>query len=154
LKRYGKHFVAAAAALVGAGAIIATIPAAFAQGGPPPIPGTFYGDISGGPAVGDPVVAFVVSPSGTNFCGTTTVITNPASGTPVYALDVFAEDTSHPGCGADGRTVRFYFPKTHQFASQSGVWHQGLSGQLNLTGASALLERNFVPNAANDAPRP
>ncbi len=120
-----------------------------AQAPPPPVPGTFYGTVSGGPAIGDTVVAFVVVSNNSANCGSTIVISD--GGQPVYAVDVFADHVDSPGCGATNRVVRFYFPRTHQFAAPTGSWKQG-PNELNLAASGALNFRNYPANAANDQP--
>ena len=62
----------------------------------------------------------------------------------VYALDVLADDPDLPGVqggGSEGDevTLRIALPGGEQrIASQKGVWHAGVSGQLNLTGSQSF----------------
>jgi hypothetical protein len=124
-------------------------PRAEAQGVPPSPPATFYGTVSGVPD-GTTVVALVVSSSGSVTCGTGTVRLDGSQ--TVYAVDVFHE-SQKAGCGAAGRTVRFYFPSTTpggggRLATQSGTWSGPGPVQLNLTAGAQLTNTTVVPALA------
>lgn len=132
------------------------IPAAFlagwgrqaeAQEGPPPNPpATFYGTVSGVPA-GTAVVAVVVSGSTSVTCGSGMVGTD--GGQTVYVVDVVHESQKQ-GCGAVGRSVRFYFPSGNpgiggRLAAETGTWTGSGPVQLNLTAGPQLTNTIVVP---------
>lgn len=118
----------AASALAGT-ALLLSVGGAFAQGAPPDLPSTFYGPVSGGPQAGHQVVAFVQATGGiARSCGTGVVLNDNGL---KYTIDVFADDGgAYAGCGESGRPVRFYFPATKQFATQTGTWEEGLAPEV------------------------
>lgn len=71
----------------------------------PPAPATYYGSVHGGatfaPAANHMVTAFVDG----HVCGQGT--TQLAGGQMVYRIDVAADGSTAPGCGALGKTVTF-----------------------------------------------
>ncbi len=98
--------VTLAALAVAGGAASQGFDRATAQVPPPPVPpATFWGNVSGVPQ-GWHVVALVVDGSKTTTCGFGQVTTSGSQ--TVYVVDVVA-DAQVSGCGAPGRTVRFYF---------------------------------------------
>ncbi len=117
-----------------------------AQQLPPSPPATFYGTVSGVPA-GSAVVAFVVSGTTSVTCGSGTVVLE--GGQTVYVVDVVHESQKQ-GCGAAGRTVRFYFPSGTpgsggRLAVEAGTWSGSGPVQLNLTAGPQLTNTALVP---------
>lgn len=149
-----RFLVVGALSSILAGTLILSAVSVLAQGAPPGLPSTFYGSVSGGPQPGDPIVAFITVGGQSATCGIGAVINDNG---PKYVIDVFADDNgTYDNCGASGRTVRFYFPKTKQFANQSGTWQVGLAPetQINpatgfaLTAGAAMTNRAVVPGSA------
>lgn len=118
--------IALAAVAVLAGLVGGHSQQASAQAVPPSPPATFYGTVTGIPA-GSKVIAVVVSGSTTVACGEGTVGTEGSQ--TVYVVDVIHE-SQRTGCGAPGRTVRFYVPGSPptapgRLAAETGTWNMG-----------------------------
>lgn len=116
----------AAAVVIVVGMVGAHSPHAAAQAVPPSPPATFYGTVTGVPA-GSTVLAIVVNGSTTVVCGEGTVATEGSQ--TVYVVDVVHE-SQRQGCGASGRSVRFYFPGSPpsapgRLAAETGTWNMG-----------------------------
>lgn len=129
---------------------IAAIPAltATAQNFPPPPPTTYYGQVPSGVGPGQAVIAIVTSGGQSATCGVGSTIAD--GGGVVYVVDVVA-DTQRAGCGATGRTVKFYFVGNKQLATDSAAWSGPGPAQKNLTGLDpALTTRNNLPLVAKD----
>ncbi|MCC7364604.1 MAG: hypothetical protein IT303_09545 [Dehalococcoidia bacterium] len=135
-----------------AGAALLSIPAAvFAQGAPPDPPATYYGTVTGA-SVGQQVIAIVFNGGTGTACGYGTI--QQESGSSVYVVDV-ATQSQTPGCGATGRSVRFYIAGTGstagRFATESASWSGAGPKQqnINMTGAQ-LPTKRFAPFVASD----
>ena len=129
---------------------IAAIPAltATAQNFPPPPPTTYYGNVPTGVGPGQAVVAIVTSGGQSATCGVGTTIAD-GSGV-VYVVDVVA-DTQRAGCGAAGRTVKFYFVGNKQLATTTASWSGPGPANTNITGLEPpLTARNILPHVAKD----
>jgi hypothetical protein len=151
LVRLKKYPVIVLSALVASAALLLGMQGVFAQAAPPvPPTASYWGTVSGGPVVGDQVVAFVTVGGTSSLCGTATVI--QVDGIPRYVVDVYGT-----GCGGTGAIVRFYFPRIARFAAQTPILpapnNPNIILELNLTMGTVLGERSFVPNSANDAAR-
>lgn len=135
-------------ALLAGGTIAAGFATAGAQIAPPPLPSTFYGEANlAGVQAGDDVVAIVMNGNASAACGIGEVLNDPTEGI-VYAISVNADNGDAPGCGTNGRTVRFYFPRLHQFANETSTWAIGGVTERNLSGGKLLTEQNYAPNSA------
>lgn len=140
-----------ALALVLGGTILAAgaIGTAVAQQPPPPLPSTFYGDVDvPGVQAGDPVIAIMGTANGSGACGAGAVLNDAEAGL-VYVVDVKAQESlDDPFCGMTGRTVRFYFPRQHLFAEETGSWATGLRPERDLTAGDEVGNVNFAPNSS------
>lgn len=116
---------------------------------PPPLPSTFYGQVTVPDVeVGDSVLAIVEAPGGSGVCGWAEITNDPTFGL-VYVVDVKAsEPVDSPLCGTNGRTVRFYFPKQHVFAAETGLWSTGVRPERDLSAGEEIENLNFAPNSA------
>lgn len=135
------------------GAVSVAVPA-LAQGVPPPPPSTFYGTVPAGVSAGQGVIAIVSSGGTQTACGAGNVLTDPASSSTVYVVDVVA-DAQRAGCGKAGATVSFYFTPTigssGRLATDNFAW--GGPGPLahNITTLGpSLTNRRVAPHVASD----
>lgn len=141
--------------LVGAGiaaaAMLAVPGAALAQGVPPGPPATIYGSITGAQA-GQGVIAIVINGSSSTVCGAGSVVSD--SGSTVFVVDVIS-DSQRAGCGANGRTIRFYVTPTSpttggRLANESATWTGAGPKQQALTLGAALSIVKPIPFVASD----
>ncbi len=114
-------------------------------GGPGGPPATFFGRTNGVPP-GSAVIAFVVGPAFvlTN-CGTATVAQEGSNA--VFVIDVL-DERQRPGCGAPGRTVRFYLVppgEPGRFATESGTWDGPGPIELDLTAGAPFNREASAP---------
>lgn len=124
-----------------------------AQGVPPQPPSTYYGTISGAED-GSGIVAGIGTGGSSRSCGTGRVLTD--SGQLVYVVDVVTDDQIS-GCGASGRTIRFYIaPKKPggggKFASQTANWQSAGAHQQNLSAGNPLQFVLYTPQVAAKVP--
>jgi hypothetical protein len=134
-----------------AAALMAVPTMVLAQGIPPGPPATFYGSALGATA-GQGVIAIVINGSTSTVCGDGLVVDN--GGTPAYVVDVVSQDQI-PGCGATGRTVRFYFTPTSpttggKLANETGTWNGAGPTVQNITPGAALTVTRAVTMVASD----
>ncbi|MBI2764506.1 MAG: hypothetical protein HYX53_01200 [Chloroflexi bacterium] len=134
-----------------AAAAMMAIPSLAVAQVPPGPPATFYGSAVGA-APGQGVIAIVINGSTSTTCGAGSVI-NDASGL-VYVVDVISQD-QQPGCGANGRTVRFYFTPASptiggSLANESSTWTGAGPKVQNLTPGSPLTIIRQAPMVASD----
>ncbi|MCK9520280.1 MAG: hypothetical protein M0R74_14835 [Dehalococcoidia bacterium] len=133
------------------GAALVAIPATvIAQSPPPDPPATYYGAATGATA-GQGVVAIVVNGSTSTVCGTGEVLLD--GGKPVYVVDVVANSQIN-GCGAAGRTIRFYFTPHGGAGGRLGNETAGWSGagatKRDLTAGPELQRAGQLPVLASD----
>ena|GEM_PF-4862432 len=119
-------------------------------GGPSGEPATFFGRTNGVPP-GSSVIAFVVGPAFvlTN-CGTATVAQEGSNA--VYVIDVL-DERQLPGCGAPGRSVRFYLVppgEAGRFAVESGTWEGPGPVELDLTAGPPLGREAVAPGLSRN----
>ncbi len=135
------------------GATLVAIPATvIAQSAPPDPPATYYGTANGA-TVGQKVLAIVQDNQGNQtVCGEGEVLED--AGKIVYTVDVVAH-TQTPGCGAAGRTIRFYLPSgpgvNARFANESATWSGAGGQERNLT-LKELERAGQLPLVASDRP--
>lgn len=132
------------------GAALVAIPATVIAQAPPDPPATYYGSAAGA-TVGQGVVAIVVNGSTSTVCGTGEVLSD--NGQPVYVVDV-AANSQISGCGAAGRTIRFYFtPQGNaggRLANETASWSGAGATSRNLTPGPALQRAGQLPILASD----
>lgn len=119
---------------------------------PPTPPATFWGTVTGGGVgPGWRVVAIVQSGSASATCGSGAVVTEGSQ--TVYVVDVVT-DAQVPGCGANGRQIRFYLapasPTGGRMANQTATWTGAGPVELNLTAGASLTNTVYAPYAARD----
>jgi hypothetical protein len=135
------------------GAVSIAVPA-LAQGVPPPPPSTFYGTVPAGVAAGQGVIAIVTNGGTQTACGAGNVMTDTASSSTVYVVDVVA-DAQRAGCGKSGSTISFYFTPTAgqsgRLATDSFAWTGAGPAQHNITTLGpSLTNRRVAPHVASD----
>ena len=140
-----------AGAAIAAAAMLALPSAALAQGVPPGPPATIYGSISGASA-GQGVIAIVINGNTSTVCGAGSVVSD--SGSTVFVVDVVS-DSQRAGCGANGRTIRFYVTPTSpttggRLANESATWTGAGPKQQALTLGAALSIVKPIPFVASD----
>jgi hypothetical protein len=130
-----------------AAALALTFSTAIAQAPPNP-PRTFYGTVTGG--AGHPGIVATVNGI---TCGNGTV--QSQSGEIVYVVSV-ASDSQKAGCGAPGRTVRFYLTgpagQPGKLVTTTATWSGPGPALQNLTAGPALTIRGYVQLLASDGP--
>lgn len=124
-------------------------PRVSAQGVPPSLPMTVYGEAPGGSS-GQAIVAFIDGAVGTATCGAGKVV--DSSG-PKYVVSVLHE-TARPGCGTSGATVGFYLApasagEAGRKSNTTTTWESG-GKSANLTFGDPLTIRSYMPTVASD----
>lgn len=105
----------------------AGIRALYGGDGPPPVPQparyTALMDSFGigKPTFGDPILA--INPATGATCGSATM--KFAGTKPGFSFEVYGAFRSRPGCPEEGGRIRFYFPKTKQWATDTAPWTAG-----------------------------
>ena len=88
--------------------------------------------------------------SAATVCGSGLVLDDSG---PVYVVDVVS-DAQIAGCGANGRSVRFYFTPTGssggRLATQTGTWTGAGPKALNLTLGAELERKGIIQLVASD----
>jgi hypothetical protein len=125
---------------------------ALAQDFPPPPPSTYYGTVTGGATAGQGVIAIVSDGTSSQTCGDGAVLQD--GGNLVYVIDVI-QDGQKDGCGAAGRTIRFYFTPSGgapaRLSNETATWSApGAPNQQNLSLGATLNARGRTPAVARD----